>query len=440
MRICILSEYFYPDSTGGTGTVLSKLIRHLKDNNPSLEIDVIASRNLFRGEVGTLVGKEEWDGVNIFRLKSPAPRKKSVKRRLAANMVFTVRTFTRLLTARRKYDLVMVVTAPPTLPLAAKMFSGLTGTPYVYLVYDLYLDMAIAMKMISPSSRITRTFRKVQKSWFHGAACTVVLGRCMRDHVASAYGLPLDKIGVVPIPSNLDLIVPMPKEKTKFRRDNNVQGFLVLYAGNFAQYQDFDTLLDAAKLLGHRSDLTFAFVGDGAKREYIAARIETENLTNVRMLPFVPEEDLCDMLASADVSLVTLERGIEGLAVPSKFYNIMASGRATVACVPQASEVAHVIAEADCGIQVDQEDAPALAAALERLADDPEALERMGRNARRVCEENYGFARVGNQFLHIFNEVVGSRSTDRANPKNVTKPMQSVAHTKRKAEDLGRLR
>ncbi|RYG73943.1 glycosyltransferase WbuB [bacterium] len=430
MRICILSEYFYPDSTGGTGTVLSKLIRHLKDNNDHLEIDVIASRNLFRGEVGKLSAREEWEGVNIFRLKAPAPRKKSVKRRLAANMVFTARAFMRLMTARRKYDLVMVVTAPPTLPLAAKLFSGLTKTPYVYLVYDLYLDMAIAMKMVSPTSRITKTFRKVQKGWFHGAARTVVLGRCMRDHVSSTYSLDLEKIGVIPIPSNLDMIVPMPKETTKFRSDNGIKDFLVLYAGNFAQYQDFDTLLDAAKLLGHRSDITFAFVGDGAKKEYIANRVAKENLSNVKMLPFVPEEQLCDMLASADVSLVTLERGIEGLAVPSKFYNIMASGRATVACVPSASEVAHVIAESDCGVQVDQEDAGALAAALERLANDPQSLERMGANARRVCEENYGFNQIGKKFLNIFNDVAASNSQGLPSGKGGTTPLGAVSRTK----------
>jgi colanic acid biosynthesis glycosyl transferase WcaI len=445
MRICILSEYFYPDSTGGTGTVLSKLIRHLKDNYDNLEIDVIASRNLFRGEVGTLAGREQWDGVNIFRLKAPVPRKKSVKRRLAANMVFTARAFVRLVLARRKYDLVMVVTAPPTLPLAAKLFSGLTKTPYVYLVYDLYLDMAIAMNMVSPTSRIIKTFRKVQKGWFHGAACTVVLGRCMRDHVAETYGLGLDRIGVVPIPSNLDLIVPMPRDETKFRSDNAIKNFLVLYAGNFAQYQDFDTLLDAAKLLSHRSDITFAFVGDGAKKEYIAGRIVVEKLNNVKMLPFVPEDQLCDMLASADVSLVTLERGIEGLAVPSKFYNILASGRATVACVPPASEIAHVIAEADCGVQVHQEDALALASVLEQLADDPETLARMGRNARRVCEENYGFARIGKQFYRIFTDVVTARNKRNIKgdikgvpmDKNAPAAFVPLARTKKKTEDFG---
>jgi glycosyltransferase involved in cell wall biosynthesis len=304
----------------------------------------------------------------------------------------------------------MVVTAPPTLPLAAKLFSNLTKTPYVYLVYDLYLDMAIAMNMVKEESRVVKTFRRVQKGWFQGAAHTVVLGRCMRDHVSAVYDLKTECIGVVPIPSNLDMIVPMPKYETKFRRDNNIEGFLVLYAGNFAQYQDFDTLLDAAQKLLHRNDITFAFVGDGAKKEYISERIAKEKLVNVRMLPFVPEAELCDMLASADVSLVTLERGIEGLAVPSKFYNILASGRATVACVPPASEIAHVIAEADCGVQVNQEDANALATVLEHLADDPESLERMGRNARRVCEEHYGLRSISQHFHRIFTDVVKTKS------------------------------
>jgi glycosyltransferase involved in cell wall biosynthesis len=254
----------------------------------------------------------------------------------------------------------------------------------------------------------------------------------MRDHVAKTYALDLDKIGVVAIPSNLDMIVPLPKETTQFRRDNSINGFLVLYAGNFAQYQDFDTLLDAAKLLRHRCDISFAFVGDGAKREYIASRIAKEDISNVRMLPFVPESQLCDMLGAADVSLVTLERGIEGLAVPSKFYNIMASGRATVACVPNASEIAHVIAEAHCGVQVGQEDAAALAQALEQLADDPETLKRMGENARRFSEERYGFHSIGKQFHRIFTDVVTDRTKNTAQGNDKRPLISSISSAKRK--------
>ncbi len=436
MRICILSEYFYPDSTGGTGTVLSKLVRHLKDNHNALEIDVISSRNQFRGAAGTLKARENWNGIRITRLKAPVPRQKSIKRRLAANMVFTARALGQLLLSRRRYDLILVVTAPPTLPLAAQLFSKITGVPYLYLVYDLYLDMAIALNMVSTEGSATKTFRRVQRNWFHSAAKVVVLGRCMRDHVATSYGLPMEKLGVVPIPSNIEMIVPIDKNQSNFRRENGIEGFLVLYAGNFAQYQDFDTLLDAAKILQDQPHIHFAFVGDGAKKAHIAARIAAEQLTNVQMLPFLPESQLSDMLGAADVSLVTLERGIEGLAVPSKFYNILASGRPTVACVPKASEVAQVILESGCGVQVEQQDAGALASTLKSLAKDPQTLARMGQNARRICEESYSFARIGQQFEQIFSEIVEGKKSGHDVTNSNHRASITVAGNKSKREDL----
>jgi len=331
-----------------------------------------------------------------------------------------------------------VVTAPPTLPLAAKLYSAMTSTPYVYLVYDLYLDMAVQMNMVSAESRLVSRLRKIQESWFQSAAYTIVLGRCMRDHVNQTYNLSKEKIGVVPIPSNLDMIVPGPKD-TNFRRKNGLEGFVILYAGNFAQYQDFDTLLTSAGDLRDRNDITWVFVGDGAKKEYIAQRISRDNLTNVKMLPFVPESELSEMLASADVSLVTLERGIEGLAVPSKFYNIMASGRPTIACVPRASEVARVIEEADCGIVVDQENTQSLTNAVRRLADDLELADTMGANARRVSEEKYGLARVGQQFHRIFCEVSSSQGIRRtsAAPEAGVMPMVIGRTEGRKTKDFG---
>ena len=54
MRICVLSEYFHPDNTGGTGPVMSGLVRHLKDHYDGLEIDVITSNKLFRGQADAI--------------------------------------------------------------------------------------------------------------------------------------------------------------------------------------------------------------------------------------------------------------------------------------------------------------------------------------------------------------------------------------------------
>lgn len=420
MRICVLSEYFHPDNTGGTGPVMSGLVRHLKDNYKGLEIDVITSNNLFRGHAQNLPAQEDWDGVSIRRLSAPSPNKKSTHRRLASNIVFTNSVLRTLLMSRRKYDLVLVVTAPPVLPMAARAYRILTGTPYVYLVHDLFLDMALAMNILKDGKRTTRVMRNVQRKWFDAASRVVVLGRCMRDYVGNRYQVGKDKMEIIPIPANLKQIRSR-NHLTNFRDQNNLEGFVVLYAGNFARYQDFDTLLDAAAALRDRKDISLVFVGDGARREHIEARVANENLTNVRLLPFVPMSELNDMLASASVSLVTLEKEIAGLAVPSKFYNIMASGRPTVAIVNPKSEVGYIIKEANCGVQIDPEDSAKLEQVLRHLADDPDLVQRMGLNARKVCEERFSSEYVCQQFYQIFQQVMEEHSRARKKAKDEQK-------------------
>ncbi len=410
MRICLVSEYFYPDNTGGTGTVLSQLLNHFSNHYPDIEIDVITSRNLYRGDEELLPVQEMWNGIRILRVGTPKAPPYPLRKRLMVNTRFSIAALRKLLGNFRKYDLVIVSTAPPPLPLAAKVFKNLTGTPYIYLIYDLYPDIALALNVIGPS-KATRLIQKLQKGWMQGAAKTVVLGRCMKDYLTQNYQLSPDKIAAIPVGSDAKKIVPQDKN-SRFRAHYDLQGFVVLWAGNFGQHQNFDAIIDSAKLLtDNPHQITFVFVGDGAQKDYIAARIIKEEITNARLLPFVSEEDFSDMLASADVSLVSLESGAEGLGVPSKFYNILASGRPTVALVAPTSEVACVLEEENCGVRVEQGNALQLAEAISHLANSPELLQRMGANARRACEERYSIEHIAHQFYEVFLAAQRDRPT-----------------------------
>jgi glycosyltransferase involved in cell wall biosynthesis len=281
---------------------------------------------------------------------------------------------------------------------AALFFRRLTGTPYLYTVYDLEPDVAVTLGLLGHAHPLARALRRCQRIWLHSAGRTVVLGRCMRDLLGRAYDLPAQHIAVIPVGADPDEIVPRPKD-TDFRRRQGLGGFLVCYAGNFGRSHDFDTILDAARRLQTlRADVTFVLVGDGAQRPHIARRITAEGLHNVRLLPFVPRDDYADLLASADVSLVTLEAGMEGLGVPSKFYSILASARPTIALVSPHSEVALALGEADCGVRLSQGDTDALVAAVCRLAAHPEECERLGLNARHALVNHYSLSHAAAQY------------------------------------------
>ena len=412
MRICIINEFFHPDSTGGTGTVLSSLVRHLRENYPDLNIEVITTRNLYRDEKQVLPARESWEGVKIFRIGVPRPRNASMLPRLSAGLLFSISALIKLATHPR-YDCVLVTTAPPTLPLATQLGRWITRAPYIYIIYDLFPDVPVALGALAGEGPIARICRKLQSRWLRSARKVVVLGRCMRDHLAQNYKLEPSKIEVIPIWS--DQTEPPLNTQTEFRREHRLSGPIVLYAGNFGQCQDFDTLLDAARQMREQHvPGTWVFVGEGDKKEHIKRRIEEEGLSNVLVFPFVAREKFADLMASADISLVTLEPGAEGLGVPSKFYNILASGRATVAVVSPGSEVARVLEEEGCGVVVSHGDASTLAATISSLASDTSRRQRMGQAARSAFESQYTIERAGQKFHDLIEQVVLDKVPPRA--------------------------
>jgi glycosyltransferase involved in cell wall biosynthesis len=127
------------------------------------------------------------------------------------------------------------------------------------------------------------------------------------------------------------------------------------------------------------------------------------------MFPFVPQSELADLLASADVHFVTLEAGMEGLCVPSKFYTCLASGRPILALVPEECEVAYVVQEAACGVRVEPGDAKMLANSLVALAAEPEAIEEMGCRARRIFEDRFTTTKTAQRLYETICRSTGRR-------------------------------
>jgi len=418
LRICIINEFFWPDNTGGTGTVLSELVQALREQFPQIQIDVITSRNRYRsaseGDSALLPAQETWNGVRIQRVNCAVATGKKAVARLIANTQFMAGALLALMRRHRQkpYNMVLVGTAPPTLAVAAKLFRAVTGVPYLYVVYDLDPDRAIVMHVLSAKSPFAYVLRILQKQWLHSAGCVVVLGRCMREYLTRTYALPAHKIAVIPPGSDPNEIVPSVRENSDFRRKHGLSdNFVVCYSGNFGRYHNFDTMLDAAKDLQiELPQVRFVLVGGGAQNNHIRDRVANEKIDNVLVLPFVAREEYPDLLAAANVSLVTLEPGMEGLCVPSKFYSILASGRPVIASMSSVSEVARVLEEENCGIRVDTTDSSGLQNAIRRLVEDPKLGVRMGQNARMALERRFSTACVADAYWDAIQQVIFNSS------------------------------
>ena len=179
-----------------------------------------------------------------------------------------------------------------------------------------------------------------------------------------------------------------------------------MHSGNMGFAQDLDTLLDAAALLRDLPDVRFALVGTGPRRAALEARVRQEGLSNVAFAPYQNEARLSDALASADVHIVSMKRGLQGCLVPSKLYGVLAAGRAYIAVADESTEVAAIARATGSGVVVPPGDAAALASAIRRLHADRAATERLGR-AARAASASYDRPRQIGAYFDLFASLAG---------------------------------
>lgn len=412
MRICIIREYFFPDMTGPT--VMSDLARALADQH-HLDIDVITSRNSYGDPTQSYEPFTDWDGIQITRLASPHTKRPSTMLRLLAGVLFTINAFLTLMLRRRKYDVLCALSCPPMLPAAIRLYSRLSGIPYIYIVSDLYPDIAVSQQVLSEHGLVTRLCQRLQRGWLHAARRVIVIGRCMRDYLVKTYGLRPEQIAVIPNFANPDEIVPLSRE-TQFRRGHDLHGFTVLLTGNLGPNQRYDEFLTAAELLKEtHPTIRFLIVGAGARSAYLADEIAGRRLTNMSLHPPVSRDMLSDLLATADVTFVSLEPWVVGLGVPSRFYSFLASGRPVLGLLPRSAEVACAIDEHHCGRTVNYDQPEELARTIAALAEAPETVASMGHNAREALLEHYTLARIAEQYARVLHDCANSHvETNRA--------------------------
>jgi glycosyltransferase involved in cell wall biosynthesis len=145
-------------------------------------------------------------------------------------------------------------------------------------------------------------------------------------------------------------------------------------------------------LLRDETDTRFVIVGEGVKKHALQQVAQKKGLGNVVFLPYQPREAFAEMLAAADLSLVTLNRSSSLSSLPSKAFNIMASARPILAVAPPDSEIAQLVRENGCGLNVPTEQPEQLAETIMDLRHQTVQLLEMGQNGRTVLETRFSRA------------------------------------------------
>ena len=170
-----------------------------------------------------------------------------------------------------------------------------------------------------------------------------------------------------------------PSEHSDFRAEWGISTpHVALYSGSIAKKQGIDLLVDVARLMAARKDVTFVICGNGPTQDEL--RASASDLENIQFRDLQPLDRLGDLLNLATIHLLPQRPDAADLVLPSKLTNILASGRPVVAGSASGTGLAEEIT--GCGIAVEPENAQAMADAVIRLIDDEPTWREMAQCAR----------------------------------------------------------
>lgn len=341
MKILLLNQTFHPDVVA-TALYLSDLAQGLREKGH--EVAVIAGSRAYDNLEKRFPARENWNGIEIYRIPSTGFGKGAKWRRAIDFASFMVMCGFKLLTIPR-FDAVVSLTSPPLISVFGAAAAKIRGAKFYYWVMDLNPDEAIAAGWLRAKSFPARVLEALSRFSFRNSEKIFALDRFMRDRIR-AKEIPEDRIEVIP-PWSLDDEVSFdPEGRDLFREKHGLTDkYVIMYSGNHSPCHPLDSVVDAAVKLKEDTRFVFFFVGGGSEHKKIARRIEDGGLRNVRCLPYQPMEKLAGSLSAADLHVVVMGEPFVGMIHPCKIYNILSISAPFLFIGPEASHVGDLIAK-----------------------------------------------------------------------------------------------
>ena len=329
-------------------------------------------------DAARIFGTETINGVRIARCWHYVPERLNTAKRILHELSFVAFSFFRALSLPRP-ELWIVVSPPLLSGLAIRLIRFFRGGRYLLHLQDLQPDAAINLGMIR-SGRLIRVLRAIEWTGYSGASQISLITNGMRQNLCKR-GVPWEKL--IHFPNGTYPAECSAKGRFRLEHRIDMKSFLVVYSGNIGVKQGLHHVIEGVRFVRNKAFQLF-ICGEGAQRERLMEL--AGGLPNVRFGTPRKPHGYHEMLADADLMIVSLASGSGNAFFPSKLFSACAAGKAIVAICDSDSELAQLVEKAGCGVVVPYGDCKKLAASFDYLAENRGRVTSMSRAAVQLSK------------------------------------------------------
>ena len=312
-NVLIIGINYRPETTG-TAPYTSALAEHLAaSGHRTTVITGFTHYPAWRLEAGEhRIRAAEWrDGVRVLRRRHYVPRSQSAIRRAVYEGTFLVHG---ALSRPERPDVVFGVIPSLSGGILAQFFAARARAPYGLIFQDL-MAPAARQSGIEGGGGVAGAAAALER-WSAARARTVAIASESFRPYLRDLGVADERI--VALPNWTHLRAPSgDRATTRDRLGWPADSTVVLHAGNMGLKQGLEQVVESARRADERAaPVLFVLMGDGSQRAALEA--QAAGIRRLRFVPFQPEEDLPDILAAADVLLVSERPTVDRHVAPEQ--------------------------------------------------------------------------------------------------------------------------
>jgi len=398
-RIVLVSELFYPEESA-TAHILTKIVGKLANE---FDLLVLTGSAYNQGTAKHNATNSPIHKTSIVRTWVPALSKNKLLSRLVRFLVLTIGLGFKTLAKSRRTDTVFAVTNPAPLLVALATIRKFRRFRLVFLVHDVFPENAVAAGIIRRDNFLYPFIRWLF-DWAYGSADAVItIGQDMSEVIARKVPGSADRITLIENWADYPLVEQIPRDQSKIPSMGLSDRIVIQYAGNIGRAQgliEFVDLISASQ----NDVIQYVFRGSGALSTALHEATQGQRC-------FILEGDYSrseqsQILGSCDVALVILGPEMYGLGVPSKTYNILASGKPVLFLGPKDSEIYRLVKSHEVGWAFDWSEAEQMIEMISQWSiQDLHAIEELGENARKLVESSYTESGQLTKFSSFFRKM-----------------------------------
>jgi len=354
----IISELFPPEETS-TGYIMGEIANAM---TMKYNVKVICGPEVYDEKKKVVSGNCSVidKSIQLYRVPAVKEDKNSKLSRIKKFLLMSWQLYKVAKKEIKREDTVLMVSNPFPLIVMMGHLRKHGDFKLTMLVHDIYPEgLFTDMTLPSIAYKITE---KIFNKAYSRVDTFISIGRDMNDILErKCYGQKHQpKIVNIENWGDVDGIIPKARISDGFIK--------IQYAGNIGNAQGLDEMVEII----HEANnpfVKFGIWGTGSAEERIKGKVENLNLQDKVAFygPYTRSQQI-EVLTDSDISLVTLVKGMYGLGVPSKTYNILAAGKPILYVGEHGTEIWRTVEENQIGYCFEPDDRSGIVGLIKSLS------------------------------------------------------------------------